>query len=96
MHSNNLLKSYQLSNLDILGALIGDYLFCSGYVCMVTRESAVVKLLTMLDEVATGEHVKRFLLVTCSSFKLAKATKLDLIYVRQYDLDIRRCFSYTS
>ena len=91
------MKSSHLPHMVILGAPIGDYLFCANFIA--SKRLDAVKLLSKLVEVATiGPQVALFLLHVCGSFcklvHLARATPPSLVSdpLQLFDNDVRQCF----
>ena len=91
------MKTSHLPHMVILGAPIGDYLFCANFIA--SKRLDAVKLLSKLVEVATIDpQVALILLRLCGSFcklvHLAKATPPSLVSdpLLLFDNDVRRCF----
>ncbi|KAL5517642.1 hypothetical protein EMCRGX_G003228 [Ephydatia muelleri] len=84
-------------NLEILGALIGDYLYCSKFIAGKCADAR--KLLSSMVDVATVDpHVALSLLPLCGSYcrlvHLARATPSSLAgSLKLFDEEVRRCFS---
>ena len=76
------MMSSHVPHLDILGAPLGDYLFCAGYTT--SKCSQAMKLLSRQIEVGASDHqVALTLLRLCGSFfkliHLARATPQSLV-----------------
>ena len=90
-------KFSQHPNLEILGAPIGYYLFCSKFIAGKCADAK--KLLSSLVEVAAIDpHVALSLLRLCGSFcrfvHLARATPPSLAgSLKLFDEEVRKCFS---
>ena len=91
------MKTSHLPHMVILGAPIGDYLFCANFIA--SKRLDAVKLLSKLVEVATIDpQVALILLCVCGSFcklvHLARATPPSLVSdpLQLFDNDVRQCF----
>ena len=91
------MKTSHLPHIVILGAPIGDYLFCANFIA--SKRLDVVKLLSKLVEVASIDpQVALILLRVCGSFcklvHLARATPPSLVSdpLQLFDNDVRLCF----
>ena len=94
-------KSSLLPNLDLLGAPVGDYLYCSKFIANKCDESS--KLLSGLVDVAAIDlQVAVTLLRICGSFckmiHLARVTPPSLASdaLVSFDLKVRQCFTLAS
>ena len=93
-----MVKSSCLPNVDILGAPIGDYLFCAHFVA--ERCTQAMKLLSVLLDLADSDlHVAISLLRICGGFcKLVHISRttppsLSSEALRAFDGETRSCFS---
>ena len=91
------MKTSHLPHMVILGAPIGDYLFCATFIA--SKRLDAEKLLSKLVEVATIDpQVALILLRVCGSFckliHLARATPPSLVSdpLQLFDNDVRQCF----
>ena len=92
------MKSSHVPHLDLLGAPIGDYLFCGKYAA--SKHSEALKLLSRLVEVgASDPQVALILLRLCGSYckliHLARATPPSLVSeaLQLFDVEVRQCFA---
>ena len=92
------MKSSHVPHLDLLGAPIGDYLFCGKYAALKCSEA--LKLLSRLVEVgASNPQVALILLRLCGSYckliHFARATPPSLVSeaLQLFDVEIRQCFA---
>ena len=92
------MKSSHVPHLDLLGAPIGDYLFCGKYAA--SKRSEALKLLSRLVEVgASDPQVALILLRLCGSYckliHLARATPPSLVSeaLQLFDVEVRQCFA---
>eukprot|EP00731_Ephydatia_muelleri_P000771 Em0001g771a len=92
------MKSSHVPHLDLLGAPIGDYLFCGKYAA--SKRSEALKLLSRLVEVgASDPQVALILLHLCGSYckliHLARATPPSLVSeaLQLFDAEVRQCFA---
>ena len=90
------MKTSHLPHMVILGAPIGDYLFCANFIA--SKRLDAVKLLSKLVEVATIDpQVVLILLWVCGSFcklvDLARATPPSLVSdpLQLFDNNVRQC-----
>ena len=84
-------------NLEILGAPIGDYLYCSKFIAGKCADARKL-LSSLVDVAAVDPHVALSLLRLCGSYcrlvHLARATPSSLAgYLKLFDEEVRRCFS---
>ena len=91
------MKTSHLPHMVILGAPIGDYLFCANFIA--SKRLDAVTLVSKLVEVATIDpQVALILLRVCGSFcklvHLARATPPGLVSdpLQLFDNDVRQCF----
>ena len=92
------MKVSHVPHLVILGAPIGDYLFCTGYIT--SKRTEAIKLLSWLVEVACFDpQVVQILLRMCGGYcklvHLAKATPPSLAYdpLQLFDVEVKECFT---
>ena len=94
------IKSSQVPHFEILGAPIGDFLFCSKFIA--SRHKIASKLLSKLEEVASIDsqvHVALILLRLCGGFckmvHVARTTSPHMASgsLESFDSDVRMCFS---
>ena len=92
------MKSSHVPHLDLLGAPIGDYLFCRKYAA--SKRSEALKLLSRLVEVgASDPQVALILLRLCGSYckliHLARTTPPSLVSeaLQLFDVEVRQCFA---
>eukprot|EP00731_Ephydatia_muelleri_P014360 Em0008g80a len=92
------MKSSHVPHLDLLGAPIGDYLFCGKYAA--SKRSEALKLLSRLVEVgASDPQVALILLRLCGSYckliHLARATPPSLVSeaLQLFNVEVRQCFA---
>ena len=92
------MKSSHVPHLDLLGAPIGDYLFCGKYAA--SKGSEALKLLFQLVEVgASDPQVALILLRLCGSYckliHLARATPPRFVSeaLQLFDVEVRQCFA---
>ena len=93
-----MIKSSQVPHLELLGAPIGDFLFCSKFIA--SRRKIASKLLSKLEEVASIDpQVALILLRLCGGFckmvHVARTTPPHLAFssLESFDSDVRMCFS---
>ena len=93
-----MIKSSQVPHFEILGAPIGDFLFCSKFIA--SRHKIASKLLSKLEEVASIDpQVALILLRLCGGFckmvHVARTTLPHLAFssLESFDSDVRMCFS---
>ena len=84
-------------NLEILGASIGDYLYCSKFIAGKSADARKL-LSSLVDVAAVDPHVALSLLRLCGSYcrlvHLARATPSSLAgSLKLFDEEVRRCFS---
>eukprot|EP00731_Ephydatia_muelleri_P010281 Em0005g867a len=84
-------------NLEILGAPIGDYLYCSKFIAGKCADARKL-LSSLVDVAAVDPHVALSLLRLCGSYcrlvHLARATPSSLAgSLKLFDEEVRRCFS---
>ena len=90
-------KFSQHPNLEILGAPIGDYLFCSKFIAGKCADAKIL-LSSLVEVAAIDPHVALSLLRLCGSFcrlvHLARATPPSLAgSLKLFDEEVRKCFS---
>ena len=92
------LKVSTVPHFEILGAPIGDYIYCASFVS--TKRSEALKLLLKLEDVAIKDpQVALLLLRMCGSFSklvhLARTTPTTLVSeaFQQFDSDVKHCLS---
>ena len=92
------MKSSHVPHLVLLGAPIGDYLFCGNYAA--SKRSEAMRLLSRLVEVgASDPQVALTLLRLCRSYckliHLARATPPSLVSeaLELFDVEVRQCFA---
>eukprot|EP00731_Ephydatia_muelleri_P024145 Em0016g416a len=93
-----MIKSSQVPHFEILGAPIGDFLFCSKFIA--SRHKIASKLLSKLEDVASiYPQVALILLRLCAGFckmvHVARTTPPHLAFgsLESFDSDVRMCFS---
>ena len=93
-----MIKSSQVPHLEILGAPIGDFLFCSKFIA--SRRKIASKLLSKLEEVASIDPQVALILVHlcggfCKMVHVARTTPPHLAFssLESFDSDVRMCFS---
>eukprot|EP00731_Ephydatia_muelleri_P009897 Em0005g483a len=93
-----MIKSSQVPHLEILGAPIGDFLFCSKFIA--SRRKIASKLLSKLEEVASIDPQVALILVRlcggfCKMVHVARTTPPHLAFssLESFDSDVRMCFS---
>ena len=92
------MKRSNVPRLEILGAPIGDLIFCAKIVAQ--KRASALKLLTQLSEVGSADpQVALLLLRQCVGFcklvHLSRSTPPSLVAdaLRLYDDDVRQCFT---
>ena len=92
------MKSSHVPHLVLLGAPIGDYLFCGNYAA--SKRSEAMRLLSRLVDVgASDPQVALTLLRLCGSYckliHLARATPPSLVSeaLELFDVEVRQCFA---
>ena len=90
-----------MPHFEILGAPIGDFLFCSKFIA--SRHKIASKLLSKFEEVASIDlQVALILLRLCGGFckmvHVARTTPPHLAIgsLESFDSDVRMCFSNCS
>ena len=88
------MKRSNVPHLEILGAPIGDLIFCAKIVAQ-KRASALMKLLTQLSEVGSADpQVALLLLRQCGKLvHLSRSTPSSLVADALIFVSVRQCFT---